>query len=483
MAPPPRPDPLLDDLDRLQQPVPGRRLLAWLLFVGIVLGFAVLPIWAAWTGEVEGPRTEARPGGKTGLQAPPPTWGALDVSWNPGPLSSAHERWAGDCQVCHSQPFTRVKDDDCRACHQRTGDHASAQAMEGLEPTPRCASCHRDHNGRFGLAEQNRHYTQTGCAACHQDLNRTAHGQDLRAVSDFEKEHPPFRVQVRDERRPRELLRVRMAEGVRAGVAFSRTSPLKFPHDIHLDREGINSPQGIAKLDCEDCHRPNSDRRGFEPVRFDAHCKGCHEMRFEPTVAGREVPHGQVDQVLSTLREFYVFQAQSGGAGAARTNVPVTAPVAVQRPGQREAPRGSFTQLPLDPKAQAVQAATDLFEKRSCGTCHELTARPGPGPQGHSGRDLPQWQVAEIPAPHPWMPKAEFSHAAHALTDCASCHAAASSKKAGDVLMPGIAVCRECHAGSAPIAQRAATDCAVCHGYHVHEPVRPPVVLSDGRAR
>jgi predicted CXXCH cytochrome family protein len=69
------------------------------------------------------------------------------------------------------------------------------------------------------------------------------------------------------------------------------------------------------------------------------------------------------------------------------------------------------------------------------------------------------------------MPKASFDHAAHATGDatCETCHAAANSKVASDVLMPQIKVCRDCHGGETGTEggrARIASPCASCHAYH-----------------
>jgi predicted CXXCH cytochrome family protein len=69
------------------------------------------------------------------------------------------------------------------------------------------------------------------------------------------------------------------------------------------------------------------------------------------------------------------------------------------------------------------------------------------------------------------MPNARFDHSRHgtSLTKCATCHDAVHSKQADDVLMPVIGVCRTCHAGAHPPADRPqlmASGCASCHVFH-----------------
>ena len=87
----------------------------------------------------------------------------LDQSWNPGPLSPGHNRFARDCQSCHQQPFVQVQDAACTACHQEVGDHlGDKHAQQALFGGVRCASCHKDHQGD-GLAQRD----PSLCIDCH----------------------------------------------------------------------------------------------------------------------------------------------------------------------------------------------------------------------------------------------------------------------------------------------------------------------------
>ena len=98
-------------------------------------------------------------------------------------------------------------------------------------------------------------------------------------------------------------------------------------------------------------------------------------------------------------------------------------------------------------------AATErlVFERR-CAKCHVLT---------DSGTALPA--VAPPAMPTRWFPHSVFDHGVHRPLACTECHAkAAVSKETGDVLLPGIAVCRECHRADGG----ARANCAECHVYH-----------------
>jgi hypothetical protein len=186
---------------------------------------------------------------------------------------------------------------------------------------------------------------------------------------------------------------VRVRQG---GAPIAQANTLKFPHDVHLAAGGIASPNGKTRLECATCHRPNASGSGFERVSMQRDCQSCHALAFEPALSQRQVPHGSVPEVLTTLREFYGYVSSS--------KVAVDAPPAsglcsrcVREPAGTPA---SFVQGAGDARARAAAAATELFEKTSCIVCHNVTRVPGPGKAGTPGADLPQWKIAPVAAPH-----------------------------------------------------------------------------------
>ena len=462
-------DPITAELKRLQAPIRGRRLYSWSFFLVVISALFLVPLWASLQGDPDSPLVKGRPSvdKSSGYHQPAPTVKALDVSWNSGPLARAHQAWATDCKVCHSEPFKMVKDADCLTCHVNMAEHVTAQVKaETTELQVRCATCHRDHNGPFGLDVQNKHFTQSACAQCHAEIKSVAPKTLTLDVKDFDKHHPEFRVQIGSTGNPAKLTRVRMEKG----VALKHASGLKFPHDVHLTEGGVNSPKGKVKTDCASCHEESADKTTFKPVSFEKHCHECHELRFEPTVSNRQVPHGPVDQVLSTLREFYSFIRSNP---VPIEQEPIREPIKITRPGQAERPLASFIHMSGNDRAKASAAAVELFEKTSCVVCHEVSRTDGPGKPSTTGKDLPQWKIPAVAASHVWMPQARFDHQAHTVASCATCHDAKKSKASEDVLMPAINVCRDCHAGSAPAKQRVSSDCGVCHGFHIEQAHTP----------
>ncbi len=501
-------DPIAAEIKRLQRPLGGRRLLSWLLFVSAIGLCLLLPVAGsdhaedlkALIAKVPGlaeyvnpqiDRVQARLTGRRHDPAvtdpasrkthddrvaqpapgtyvtPPPTVLALDRVWNPGPLAAAHQSWAHDCKVCHSAPVTRVMDKDCKTCKAGVGDHVptDAGAVHGIADQ-RCADCHHDHQGSFALAAQNLHYAGRECADCHRNIKLALPATHTEDVADFATQHPEFRVQLAAAPPDTKLSRVRPA----AGETLLEPTGLKFPHDVHLSDKGIDSPRGEVHMECANCHVLKQDGLAFEPVNMKDHCASCHALKLEPAMSNREVPHGDVPAVLTAVREFYTYVEAMGGLPPEAA--PLSHTIKISRPGEAERPAQSFLKAPGNARERASAAATELFEKTSCVVCHEVSRVTDAGLAGTPGQDLPQWKIAPVQAAHTWMPKSVFNHASHANESCTDCHAAERSDKATQVLMPQINICRDCHAGATPVANKVTSDCGLCHGFH--QPARLP---------
>ena len=474
--------PLQREQQALQKPLGLKRPLSWLLFVPILFAFLVLPLLAMQvpglfgvepTSPDEKPQTvhaEKLPvNAHPSLQSTPvsntrnTTALALDSIWNPGPLASAHANLEGDCQACHAGNFSRVKDESCLVCHGNMGLHVTEQTLPDTSfEEGRCASCHRDHKGRESLAEQNKHFVGADCAACHTDIKTVAPKTETLAVSDFAGDkHPAFRITVATGPEPSDLRRIRMA----ANTPIVEKTNLKFPHDVHLDPKGIDSPSKKVVMECANCHEPADTATGFKTLNMESHCQECHKLSFEPALPDRQVPHGPVDAVLSTVEEFYSYLALHPEE---RNKVNAQRAVLRARPGEKDPNRSNLRTLSGNPRAQAAFATVELFENTACSVCHEVKAVDGLGNTKTSGSRMPQYKIAEINPAHSWMPMAKFDHKAHEFESCESCHKASKSEEASDVLMPTIEGCQTCHAGSKPVLNKVQSNCGVCHEYHIH---------------
>lgn len=476
---------LRERADRLMAPSGSRRLWSWIMFWACLALFLILPTLAslkpallahlpgfgpneaALARRPDPARTpdfvrDTRPAAYRlaelkDYQYPPPTAGLVDRVWNGGPLSAAHKPWAKDCKVCHAVPFAHARDVECLACHKLVHDHVDRTRFSHPDNQQRCAECHWEHMGIFGIAEQNLHGMSDDCASCHADIKRVASATQLQNVRDFADAHPDFRVQLRS---GASLERVRPEKG----VVLEETSGLKFPHEVHLADKGVRSPTGKVKMVCADCHHPSPDKLGFKPVSMARDCQSCHALKIEPALSNREVPHGDVHRVLDSLREFYQFVTTRGVAPS--DGKPLTPTLEFRRPGAPKEPRPVFATAAGDARQRAAASAEELFEKTSCVICHAVSKVKGPGPVGTTGADLPQWKIGPVGSPHDYLPKANFSHDAHTASQCTACHAAKSSKRSGDVLIPGIDNCRACHAGHVPMPDKVPSDCGLCHSFH-----------------
>jgi predicted CXXCH cytochrome family protein len=381
-----------------------------------------------------------------------------DGFWLSGPLSSAHHNVGKRCETCHSKPFQRVRNEACVDCHATVGRHFRAAGPVTSLDTMRCAGCHSEHNEPAMLVRRD----DGLCTDCHADIRAIAGAQATSGdASDFLDGHPPFRLS---------LLMPIAGEGAggRDGWAVERVpgnepglverSRLKFPHDVHLDPAGIEGPDNTVVMDCDDCHEPQADGGRMRPVTMEEHCASCHRLDFDPAYPEATVPHTDATTVLRRLVEYY-----------SRSFLELYPdPVATAAPARRAHVPGRIT----DPRARgrllqqarerAFAVARDLFERRSCHDCHEISA---------TGRADDPWKVEAARLTAEWLPSARFNHARHATTisGCDRCHAAARSDEAADVLMPAIADCRECHGSGDPHRNPAGvveSNCTMCHGFH-----------------
>ena len=413
----------------------AKRSTSWILFCMAILAGLVAPVTGFFMPDI----------GDTLRNVPA---APSDQQWSAGTLQTAHHFFGKDCQNCHTEPFVRVEDDACTSCHQSTLAHADGEFFEvgALLETP-CALCHRDHNGPTGLISA----AQSLCTDCHADLDQTTNGTTiLDNVHDFGDGHPQFRVEL-----AAFDLDGRFAPR-RASLdsdLLIEDSNLLFPHDIHLDREGINAPEGNRVMECGDCHAMEPGGSKMLPVRFEAMCHDCHTLGFDPTSPDREVPHGDAPEVVFMMQEYYTNKALRGGV------IDGTAPAVVRkrrRPGERVS-REERMEILAWADERAHRVAQSMFEGRACGVCHRV--------ERVEKENGISWDVAPVRVAGEWFPKARFTHVRHSTMQCESCHDASASSTSDDVLIPGVANCRQCHAGE-KADDKVPSPCIDCHVYH-----------------
>ena len=413
----------------------GRRKLSWILFIVILIATLIVPLVG---NMVPGLQAKLR-------SLPVPD----DGLWEAGTLQSAHHFFGEDCSTCHTDAFRQVKDEACEACHARTFDHADPEffAIPALSDS-RCASCHRDHNGKDGLIRDD----QKLCQDCHQDLQFKTDQQTILAdASDFTRNHPEFKVEVaawdlNGNYAPRR-------EALDSDTLIE-DSNLRFPHDLHLKAEGMKSPEGDRVLSCDTCHAAEPGGGKMLPVKFETMCQDCHRLAFDLQAADREVPHGKIAEVLYMLDDYYAGRALAGGYDDA------AAPAVVRtrrRPSQRMS-RAETQEALAWARQKSRTVGRNLFEGQACGVCHFV--------ESQQDGDKIDWFINPVRVAGIWFPKAEFTHDSHTTMACESCHGARESGFADDVLIPGIENCRTCH-GGADNPSLVQSTCVSCHKYHI----------------
>ena len=435
----------------------SKRRPAWVLAIVILLLFLAVPVLNATMPSL---RTATAK-----LKVTP------DASWNPGPLAAGHAGFGNNCATCHETPFLRVRDSTCLRCHDNVPGHVLPVSLQSqLFGGTRCASCHADHKGPDGIVRRDSGL----CAACHRDLQQRDHGSKLADVGDFGTAHPEFKLSLPAGLTPSDVVRV--AQSDKANLV--QHAHLKYPHDEHL-KQNIRGANGRVTLECKNCHVPDASGRSFIPIDMNKHCLECHTLQFEPAVTPRQVPHGNVDDVMATMQEFYSSLALKDVS----VDVIDTGDIKRIIPDRPDAtiPDSARKRAKSWADAKGAVVAQDLFEKRVCIVCHEVskTRAPGAAPANII------WSVAPVHLPATFMPKSHFDHDKHSTFKCLDCHESVpKSKSSNDIAIPDITSCRLCHAGSVPAANRVVSTCVSCHGFHDagHPPWNKGVALISGGA-
>ncbi len=205
---------------------------------------------------------------------------------SPGPLTAHHATMNQGCSACHSAAMQSPvellsfafggsgsidQSHKCLNCHREFGSHALhphslnpdrllAATDTGARQHTRqqllsrwltsyetdqsgqlaCATCHHEHQGAtFDLTAM----TNATCQSCH---SSTFHS--------FADGHPDFPERSR--------------------------ANLQFDHVTHLTRHFQNferlMPEGKARMQCADCHTPDSDGSIMKLASFDEMCASCH---------------------------------------------------------------------------------------------------------------------------------------------------------------------------------------------------------------
>jgi hypothetical protein len=407
------------------------------------------------------------------------------------PVSRSHTMFGDDCRRCHVDSFASglrfihqndglasVKDTTCNECHPMK-DHQDNQAF-----TPACSHCHREHRGNPVLSD----LSDAECAACHARLetNPSMPKKGVAVtVTSFEKDHPPFGAWEGEPKDP---------------------GKIRFNHRVHLQKDGIlvldskqqtllgfDTPEVKRRLlKCEDCHRQDPAGQYMMPIQYELHCKECHPLSVQIAHPSRTkelervlaqfrrepAPHPPGNKSATKPLERLCAPAKS----TAEPFVPVVTVRAVLRERftafirpspNRSAILGKASDEPARPipgkrYGESVSKAEWDWVAQQLETTDTLLFTNGGGcsychgqPIERRSDGLPTYALPQIR--DRWFCYSRFSHEAHRAWDCLKCHAdAPSSSETGDVLMPKIGQCRECHKTGAG----ARSECVECHLYH-----------------
>ncbi len=327
------------------------------------------------------------------------------------PVSNHHRMIANACERCHDTLFTGASDSRCLSCHT-VGSHARAFTSKKVQAVDRCASCHKEHHGQRSLVPAD----SPLCTKCHSQIAKVLPETRQPSVNDFA-HHPEFALPP-------------------------DTGLLKFSHAEHL---GNLQKEGAAPetLTCGTCHVRAADGKSFTPIAFARNCQRCHRLQADPRIKGTPIPHGNVEHAIEVIRaalaEFYLNAPEGGHDSAAKLRERVASET-------RDIIDGVFT------------------EQDGCKRCHEVTVTGTPG-----SPDVKQYNVEPPLLRTHWLSAALFDHGVHRQTACEQCHTRArGSTTASDLLIPGIAVCRDCHADPGT-PDKLESPCVECHVYHSKE--------------
>lgn len=444
---------------------PSRRILAWASAIIILLAFLAWPVGSYLSARDQKLTPAQMVAGASGFHG--------DRSWSAGPLSPSHAALANNCTACHAKAFVAIRDESCKTCHQTVHDHADPEKLRVAlapdtvsgklslavahafnRPAGRCVDCHTEHKG---TSMQIAAPAQKFCADCHGELKAKLPETTLGNAGDFGTSHPDFRpaILVRAGAHP-VLQRAALESHPR------QNEGLIFPHDLHL-----SATNGVARmaqalgqvktggLTCAGCHTPDPNGAGFLPVTMEKDCQSCHSLSFGRRDGQiRTLRHGDVAQAIAQVRDFY-------GAGGGMPVQPLAGYMR-KRPGDFAAAQVAGLSGTSGSAGQAIRA---LFAPNgTCADCHSITGPSRPGAL--------DYKIAPVSLQQSFFVNGWFDHRSHANQDCASCHGAAKSRDARDVLIPGIANCRTCHVGEGKGGgivrghAQVSSNCAMCHVYH-----------------
>jgi len=371
----------------------------------------------------------------------------------------------------HPRDFSRM-DQSCLACHQAQSFHQQDVASETS-----CSVCHREHLGAGPMAA----VAGQTCVDCHGSARQMLAAREksrLMPAASFARKTQPG-VIVHAVLRPpdgyTELITSFAGDHPEFRALREKspdTNSLKFNHRLHLTGSDIPTVNG-RPLDCAYCHVPDASKAFMARVSFERSCRACHALDFDERNPGMTLPHGDAALARAFLRSLPVqyadYASQKLGIGGRRE---IDAFVQRQMKSLRERAqtgedleRTVFLSNGRSEPVAAVAGGAGSARARfaGCALCHEVSWRQNAAPV-----------VTPPQAPDRWLPGSAFDHSVHGSLACADCHAAASSERTSDVILPPRQSCVRCHSHQGG----AAFSCASCHTYHNRPPAPQAAALT-----
>jgi hypothetical protein len=423
------------------------------------------------------------------------------LRYSRGPVAAVHATWEANCEACHV-PFAPIhgaswstslmrrvgmsspeSNSRCEHCHAGPTHHANQKKSD----TPTCGWCHHDHQGREASLVR---LPDKDCTNCHENLAAHMNGrpQYQASITRFDREHhPPFRF-AEDPGKLKFNHKIHLASGMEG--ANWKLSDIRDPQERdryrRLQPAGQTSDAALVQLTCSSCHvldradlsASTAALRGLPvraagdvmlPISYENHCRACHPLTFEPKSPALTIPHRlQPRQVHDFLWGAYAEEELR------KKDRDLLRPTRRPMPGTKVAEQESGIEKELVAKVGSKMEAflyLDKVEdadrkvflgKQTCGECHVYE---------RSRNQIVPDRIVPPEVPEVWLKHAVFNHAAHRALDCLACHAQAkTSAVSGDVLLPDINTCFECHSPQSyrdgKIRGGARFDCTECHRYH-----------------
>ena len=368
--------------------------------------------------------------------------------YSSGQLSRSHAVFTQQCGLCHVTRagtfFKEVTDQACLTCHDGPVHHSSQTFF------PNCSWCHVEHKGVQRLSAT----SDAGCIQCHSHL-RTRDGQPHYAgsINGFDRSHPEFSP---------------------LGKGKIDPGQIKLNHYLHLQPNLVGPANQRVQMSCDDCHRAVNDASVWPygapdqnatverasirpiglgaymaPVQFAKHCAACHSLQFDRRFGNEQVPHDRPGVIHALLAKRFAEYVAAHPAAVHEVEPP-----------NRQLPEREHIPRVARDRAEWVQFRVEDAEwvlwAKTCKQCHVLNFGTGALPEIAKSNITPRWLF-----------HAEFDHYAHRMMSCVACHTRTlESHDTADILLPGIAVCQQCHRKEGSSKEVAEGRCFECHQYH-----------------